>query len=385
MTESTRLLAPAQYRLPSLAVSGASITLDASALRSTVNVTTGAADSAVTLPTSARDGDQVLLRKADSGSGKVNVAGDAAWLMAQGDRVLFQFDGASWFAVFWRIAPLKQVFPASGTYIVPPLAATITPRLISASAGGGSGRKGAAGSVRCGGGGAQAGNFVERTFRAITIGPALTAVSIIIGGKGTGGAAVTTDSTNGNAGTNGGTTSFDTFLSALGSSAGSGGTNASGTGGFVNASGTVFSPTGAPASTSGGAGGAPAAVGAMTSAGAAGAGITAGNAASAGAASRTAGNLVGGAAVVAGGTAGTSGGGSGGDGASQPAGLTNGFAGGAGGGSGGSSTTGNAGAGGAGGWPGGGGGGGGASVDGVGDSGPGGDGADGAAEVITTF
>ena len=28
MTEPTRLLAPAQYRLPSLAVSGASITLD---------------------------------------------------------------------------------------------------------------------------------------------------------------------------------------------------------------------------------------------------------------------------------------------------------------------------------------------------------------------
>ena len=342
----------ASARFPSVAVSGASISLTSVHIGKLVRVTTGASDSAVSLPASATDGDTLITAKADTGAGKVNISSDTAWLIVQDDVVQWVYNGSAWVALDWRIAPIRQTYLATGTYILPPLAVTVTPRLISASGGGGSGRRGAAGSLRCGGGGAQAGNFVERTFKASDIGPALTSVPVSIGAKGSGALAVTTDSTNGNAGTNGGATSFGTFLSALGSSAGSGGTNAGGTGGFANASGTVFSPTGASASTSGGAGVAPASVGAMTSAGAAGAGITTGNAASAGAASRTAGNLVGGSAIVSGGTAGTSGGGSGGSGASQPVGLGNGFAGGAGGGSGGSSVTGDAGAGGAGGWPG---------------------------------
>ena len=375
----------ATARFPSVAVSGASISLTSAHIGCVVAVTTGASDSAVTLPTTATDGDVLIIRKADVGAGKVNAGSNIAWLMTADDVVQLAYNSGAWRVLYRSIAPIRQTYSATGAYILPPLAVTVTPRLIAASGGGGSGRRGAAGSLRCGGGGAQAGNFVERTFKASDIGPALTSVPVSIGAKGSGALAVTTDSTNGSAGTNGGTTSFGTFLSALGSTAGAGGTNASGVGGATNAGGTIHGPNGGSASTSGGSGVAPTTVGAITSAGASGGGITTGNAAAAGAVSRTAGNLVGGSAVVAGGSAGTSGGGNGGDGASQPAGLVNGFAGGAGGGSGGSSVTGDAGAGGAGGWPGGGGGGGGASVDGVGNSGAGGDGADGAAEVLTTF
>src|SRR5262245_52289010 len=68
-----------------------------------------------------------------------------------------------------------------------------------AAGGGGSGRRGAAGSVRCGGQGGAPGGFVRGVWiDAAAWGDSYT---VTIAAGGTGGAAVTADDTNGNPGT----------------------------------------------------------------------------------------------------------------------------------------------------------------------------------------
>ena len=245
MTEPTRLLQAVQ-RMPVLAVSGASITLNSSALRRLVDVTTGASDSAVTLPTSGvRDGDMLFMRKADTGAGKVNVNSNMAWLMTQGDVVQFMYTNSAWWALDWRIYPLRQVFLSTAYYTLPPLSRYVYPKLIGAGGGAGSGRKGAAGSVRCGGGGAQAGGYSERLFRAELLGAPLTQVQVAIGAFGVGGSSQTANSTNGNIGVSGSPTSFGTLLIAQGGSPGNGGTTSGGSGGSNNGVGLaalLFAP-----------------------------------------------------------------------------------------------------------------------------------------------
>ena len=100
---------------------------------------------------------------------------------------------------------------------------------IGAGGGGGSGRRGPTGVIRSGGGAGGGGAFVQRFMRAATL--TSPTYSITIGAGGNGGAAQTTDNTSGNAGTNGGQTSFGSLVIADKGNAGQGGGSSSGTAG----------------------------------------------------------------------------------------------------------------------------------------------------------
>lgn len=283
-----------------------------------------------------------------------------------------------------------QVFTIVGanTWTKPAGAKSVSIIAIGAGSGGGSGRKGAISSVRCGGGGGAGGGFAHITLPASILGATET---VTIGAGGTGGAAQTTNSTNGNAGTNGGRSAFGNWLQAGGTvSGGNGGTATAGAGGLVSNGGFPDSSPntrgngGGAASVTGGAGSTGGGNHYAACGGGAGGGITVGNVASAGgtgggfSSSTTEGGYAG---AIVGGTAGgtsTAGGAGNTAGVGAPVGGT-------GGGGGGGSTTTNGGAGGAGATYGAGGGGGGAAVNGVGNSGAGGAGASGIVIVTTYF
>ena len=363
---------------PTNAQSGATITLDASALQTTVNVTTGASDSTLTLPTTgAVDGSLIYVRKVDSGAGKVIINTTLAYLMTINDIILVRYNGSSWEAIEWQIAPVTDIFTSSGTWTKRPLLLSANIFSIGSGGGGGSGRRGAAASVRSGGGGGQGGSYNEREILASVLGATET-VTISVGGAG--GAAISVDSTSGSAGSNGGNSTFGTKFTSLGSSGGAGGALSATSGGstlgqgfVVPASGGATSVTAASGtaptssvSPSGGGGGGPVSSGDVSFGGGGG-----------GIASATINQL----ASVAGGAVDTSGS----AGNSQSVTFPAGFCGGGGGSGGGGSSVTNAGSGGAGGFPGGGGGGGGGSVNAVGNSGAGGAGGDGCFYIVNYF
>lgn len=155
-----------------------------------------------------------------------------------------------------------QVITASGAGvldILPLLAAGYTSCFVdrqNSGSAGGSGRRGAAASVRCAGGPGASGAF---NAHRITLAELLVLyptgqVPYTVGAAPAGGAAVAVDDTNGNAGANSNPTNFGPFatsvLLALG---GSGGTNATGAAGVVGY-GQVPGAVGSAASTTGGAG-----------------------------------------------------------------------------------------------------------------------------------
>lgn len=271
----------------------------------------------------------------------------------------------------------SQLYTASSTWTNP---SPSTPRrvfvrLVGGGAGGGSGRKGAAGTDRYGGSGGSPAAVVETWFLTTDL---ASTVSVTIGAGGAGGAAVSANSTSGNNGTAGGATTFST-VTAVGGLAGVGGTAASanqpggksssclfglttaaslGAGSGSNTTGATVAGSAASFPTGGGGGG----------------GLNTSNIASSGGA----GGLVGEGThmqSVAGGTAGTVGVAGGAGNSARGVGT--------GGGGGGASSSGNGGDGGAGGGFGSGGGGGGAATNDVGNSGAGGTGASGYALIIT--
>jgi hypothetical protein len=106
-----------------------------------------------------------------------------------------------------------QTFTASGTWTKPSGAKFIEICLIGGGGGGASGRKSAAGTAAAGGGSGSGANYLFRGYNADIIGATVT---ITVGAAGTGGAAVSAISQNGNPGTAGGTSSFGSFLFASG-------------------------------------------------------------------------------------------------------------------------------------------------------------------------
>jgi len=300
-------------------------------------------------------------------------------LMIQGDagsagEVLTS--GGAGVAPSWATAPGApadiQIFTATGasTWNKPSGAAAVEVIVIGAGGGGASARKGAAASVRNGSGGGGGGGLSRMIFRATDLS---SSVSVTVGTGGTGGPAITNDNTNGANGTDGGVSSFGSYLTAnpgtgkiFGGSDGLGGTGLTSNG-----------SNGGPGGASGAAGVAGSASGLAGAGGGGGGGVTSGNVQNAGAAggAHTFGGLTGGTGGAAGGTNGGAGNTHG-----------NGAAGTGGGGGGGNSTAGgNGGSGGAAGGKGAGGGGGGAATNGAGSSGAGANGGNGVVVVITYF
>lgn len=207
--------------------------------------------------------------------------GGTGWRTTAGHNTLTSLDGR----YITALAPDVQVFNTGGAYSIPAAAKVFRIQAIMPGHGGGSGRRGAAGTVRCGGGGGASGGLVDLLIPAAAMpsGP----LSITLASPGTGGAAVASDDTNGNPGTSAGRTAisgiFDITPNAL--CAGQGGTSSSGSGGVTSAACPapygVNGAAGVSASASGGAGSAGGASSPFPPGGA-GAGITAANATSAG-------------------------------------------------------------------------------------------------------
>jgi hypothetical protein len=175
-------------------------------------------------------------------------------------------------------SPNVQTFTASGTWTKLPGARYVEIRAIGIGGAGGSGRRGAPGTIRCGGGAGGGGAVASVSVPASVLAAAET---VTIGAIGAGGAAQTADDTNGNAGVAGGDCTFGTLLRAHGGFGGAGGTATTGTGGVAtHGSGGVGA--GASASTAGLAGPGAGVGNSLVAAqgGAAGGGITAANVAS---------------------------------------------------------------------------------------------------------
>ncbi len=121
-----------------------------------------------------------------------------------------------------------QEFLSSGTCFIPPWAKWVYVEVLSGGAGGGSGRRGAVSTNKTGGGGGSGGVRITHLFNAADL---PSSVPVLVGAAGLGGAAVTTDDTDGNPGTDGGNSSFGSLV-ANGGKAGNGGVSAgSATGG----------------------------------------------------------------------------------------------------------------------------------------------------------
>jgi len=159
-------------------------------------------------------------------------------------------------------SPQVDTFTTSGTWTKPTGAKLVEVILVGASAGGGSGRVGAAGTVSTGGGGGGSPAIVHFKFDANDLDATET---ITIGAAGIGGAAVSTNDTDGIDGTWGGETAIgvgiNTKLRTYTANPGLGGKNgAAGVGGTSSIGATAFN-------TGQGSGGSSSATGAIGSSG----------------------------------------------------------------------------------------------------------------------
>lgn len=133
-----------------------------------------------------------------------------------------------------------QDFTASGTWRKPadPRLTTATVFVLGAGGGGGSGCRQPSTGSRCGAGAGGAGGASIITVPLSTL---ESIVEVTVGAGGLGAAAVTTDNTNGQAGGNGGTSSFGATGFARGGGGGAGGNTTGGTTGGLTGRGMTFS------------------------------------------------------------------------------------------------------------------------------------------------
>lgn len=181
-----------------------------------LQVTAGVTTATVTLLSAVTAGDGATLAfiKADSGAGRVviNDGADRAWLSAQNDFAVFRSNGTTWDALGWGIAQLKNVFTVTGTYTRPPLARSVRVMAFGQGGPGSSGQRRAAAAIRTGGGPGGPGAVVEMSFRALALS---STVTVTIPTDNAGGAAVSVNDTVGTAGTQGGATTFGSYISAV--------------------------------------------------------------------------------------------------------------------------------------------------------------------------
>jgi hypothetical protein len=166
-------------------------------------------------------------------------------------------DGVQWYArLLTQEASHPRVdiqkFTTSGSWTKPSWAVTVEVELQSAGCGGGSGRRGAAGTIRVGGGGGGGGSRARFVLDAADTAATAT---ITVGSAGVGGAAVATDSTDGAPGTAGGYSFFasgTTYVRTPASTGGAGGGQATGgTAGAGNTLTHMIGGSGAAAPTTG--------------------------------------------------------------------------------------------------------------------------------------
>lgn len=151
--------------------------------------------------------------------------------------------------------PQMVEFTSSGSTTIPTGSSVIECITIGGGGGGGSGRRGAAGSARFGGGGAAGGAYSVNIFSVAEVGGTGTSLTITVGAAGTGGAAQTSNDTDGVNGVVGGDSRVaagaTTLCNAVGGSVGSGGTASAGGGGSaISTGGSFIGATGASSSTS---------------------------------------------------------------------------------------------------------------------------------------
>lgn len=299
-----------------------------------------------------------------------------------------QAAGVKWAAVSGGISSADiQTFNSAGssTWTKPSGAKIVYVLMFGGGGGGGSGRRRASGSsatAASSGGGGGAGGRTELWVPASSLGATVT---VTVGAAGTGGAAQTTDDTNGNSGTSGGDTTFGSIGRARGGTNGVGGTTSTGAPGTAGGGGGEIVSGSAAYTASGGAGSTSTGLdgnngGYRPGGGGGGGGFGAGSTVTRGGSPGGLGGSLYSSSTASTGLGGTAGPASG-NGGAGPSQTTN-FVGGSGGGGGGSGTV-TAGAGGNGGGPGGAGGGGGAGH--TVNSGAGGNGAVGFVMVVTLF
>lgn len=121
---------------------------------------------------------------------------DLAWLSAQLDCAMFIVEGGAWVGYAVSIQPLAEAYRISDTWTKPPLLQYCDIEAYGPGGSSGSGARRATGGIRTGGGGGAPGSRVLKTFPASQLSGTET---IVIGAPGAIGAAVTVDTTNGNA------------------------------------------------------------------------------------------------------------------------------------------------------------------------------------------
>lgn len=175
-----------------------------------------------------------------------------------------------WNVITTQTAYVFSEFTSNGTWTKPLNMKFAWIVVIGAGGGGGSGRSGALGTNRTGGGGGAGGGCVQMFLENSQLSE--SSYSVVVGTGGVGGAAQTVASTNGNAGTTGGNSSFGSLMFTKGGGGGFAGTNAttvSGGSAPSNIQNADMMPLSGPYSYSGGSGG----VGATNSTGSGGNGM----------------------------------------------------------------------------------------------------------------